>query len=999
MIYADIFPNSGHHYYFSDIMMEYPGHSGPSEEEHVHGKVLTELGRAPLLDYNPGVDKPTLEALRGELPKICGISSWKRVPGKPWLRYRFGIRSYPFEVSPQDLQAGDEGSRSGIRKDSFEVRHYSVLGIWFAIESNVGDIKRGYVQRRTANVGENDPRQRMAGSQGPYVAKASNELTEMEVRVDFPGLPGKIPEEYRKISVAWTKPSGQPIFVDLIVDFGNSRTIVLALEDFKRPATSFPQICRPIAFIPERERVTVRSRNSRSLDDQLVDSWFVLNEPQFASLEADEHATVPVVERIETEARPASIFRRAKPTMEVSIDEYMPQMFVELSPAMMGSRARQLLSEIDVAAGGRYFMSSPKRYVWNSDRLEQDPGSAWTMVRNLWSDPLPRGALPGLKGEVLRYFPFDGRSWGIKDPPTGWDLARRPPNNPDLAEQPPSDMMSMAALAIVENAYRHIVSKDWSRGNEPNLSRVLRQIRVTYPSGWTSDEIAAYKEKWQKAIDVFSVSRFTDLRVVSDGGELPELKMDMDEAVASQLPMVYSMIQDMSRRGRHWCELYGRPDSRGRSTVRVMSIDIGGGTSDTSIVEYRDDGEGNTDLHTMLLLRESSTVAGDHLVKEIIERVLLPGIATKFGGNEEELERFASLFRTPAKYIAEKQQWSRITRLVLVPLVIKWLSELAGDKLGKDDGSASTPADAGCDGRALEELNEFARIEGLGDILLDRETAVPADKAMLEETVKQTFERFIKNHASMISAYDCDLVILTGKPSELPALRRLLERHLPLSPNHIIMAKGLQTGDWFPLARNGRVGDAKLMTAVGAALARAIFLTRIPNFRLALSTSFQQRYCWFIMDSQQQGQGDDADENILLADDEKIRVSEQALEFDEHEHNKITRKIPSSTYIGRSVFPRGGLVEPVYHLRLRKRDIAHENQSFDLMVTFERVSTGGEGSTESLKVSSVSGQDPAGRAISLEDIELKLCTMAQGGDHWLDNGRFAMDSRGSRAIG
>ncbi|MFL4214826.1 virulence factor SrfB, partial [Enterobacter mori] len=78
-------------------------------------------------------------------------------------------------------------------------------------------------------------------------------------------------------------------------------------------------------------------------------------------------------------------------------------------------------------------------------------------------------------------------------------------------------------------------------------------------------------------------------------------------------PFVYSEIRQLHNEGENWIELFGR--GRGTSAkVRLMTVDIGGGTTDVSVVEYQDSfAGGGVDLKARLCFRDSSSTAGDAL--------------------------------------------------------------------------------------------------------------------------------------------------------------------------------------------------------------------------------------------------------------------------------------------------------------------------------------------------------------------------------------------------
>ena len=398
----------------------------------------------------------------------------------------------------------------------------------------------------------------------------------------------------------------------------------------------------------------------------------MLNEPVFANLEPPASGFKPVIEyELAEEKSNGGFLSRNKVEKRHFVTARVPQMFVELSSVIMGDSAREILGNLNLEDGGNYSMSSPKRFTWDNDLIGKDALQWWTMVLNRWNpNSNNRIQLPKLAGSMLRFFPTSGRDWSIDAPPhEAADQSLRPSSNPQTPTYPRSDAMTWAALAILELAHRQITSEEWRRGNHPFVPRRLRNVLVTFPSGWSTEEAAAYRSKWEKALNVFTLSHLEDKRLVTEGGDRPTLLMDLDEAVASQLPFVYSEIRRLGDEGENWIELFGR----GKGTdarVRIMTVDIGGGTTDISIVEYGDMLEGGgVNLEAKLLFRDSGSVAGDALAKEIIECVLLPSIGSKFQGDSERMEAFENIFSSAQQSASAKAKWSRIVKLVLLPII------------------------------------------------------------------------------------------------------------------------------------------------------------------------------------------------------------------------------------------------------------------------------------------------------------------------------------------
>ena len=156
----------------------------------------------------------------------------------------------------------------------------------------------------------------------------------------------------------------------------------------------------------------------------------------FSDVEPTCSNFTPVVEIEEelTEEK-GGIFKRETNQSHYFATSRVPQMFVELSPVVMGDAARDILATINLRDGGNYTMSSPKRYAWDRDPVGRDGTACWTMVLNRWNpEAKSNQRLPRLGGSLFRFLPLDGRDWDIKTPPNEeMDSARRPRPRPEQA--------------------------------------------------------------------------------------------------------------------------------------------------------------------------------------------------------------------------------------------------------------------------------------------------------------------------------------------------------------------------------------------------------------------------------------------------------------------------------------------------------------------------------------------------------------------------------------
>ena len=922
-----VFPNSGHHYTFIPFS--------------------DKLGR----EVN-------------QLEKLC---KQERAPwfalGHKWMRGRYGMDS---ERNP---------------------------GLWVAVESNLGTVNRGSTFSPERQIPADElPEDSNLWKQSPYAYPSEDRLPESSDESEI--IPVTIPTpgdasrkiEVAKIQVIWRVPAGEPIDVDLVVDFGNTRTVALALEHCATQNGKLAAICRPLRFIKGGTEYTESKGRIDSDPSVIVDSWFVLHEPTFADCDPPSPKFAPVKEFDVEETAPKSLLRK-KSEKQVKVMERVPQMFLEYSPVVMGEDARNVLGSINLEHGGSYSMSSPKRYTWDSSLVGKQGEGFWTMVLNRWNPKSKNlAALPVLQGAFLRFLYEDGRNWDIENPPNESvaDVAA-PISNPQQPAYPRKDAMCWAALSILEVAFRQITSEEWRKENQPFVPRRIRNISVTYPSGWIDEETATYREMWQRAVDIFSLINFENVDLVSDGGSRPGLSMDLDEAVASQLPLVYSEIKRLGDVGENWIGLYGRGPNDDDSQIRIMTVDIGGGTTDISVVEYSDDLPGaGIALKYKPIFKDSNSYAGDSLAREVIERVLLPALARAAAIDEDhdDAETFENIFSASLQKQADTQKWSRIVKLVFLPIVRQWLRDLTDGKFGNPDTSKPWAPDEleGAEGklidaRALNEFNEFCDNAGLGANFLDPLTPLNYRPAVIKDCIKDALRPGLEPLAKYVTAFDVDLVSLSGKPSELPQVKELLDEILPILPQRIIPLKDYVAGDWYPMSGNRKISDAKTVTAVGAALHSAIQNGLIAGWTIIRDDSEVEtvRNYWGLMPPDSEKPGFGTDEPYLAA------------EVDSAPDIKLL----INSYIGRMRYKsEGSRPEQQYKLVWKNPDAwTNINTGSALSVEIRRVTDPETGNDVGLELGDKVELIGSDVEITSDDIVLQLCTL-EGGEFWIDTGRF-----------
>jgi len=870
---------------------------------------------------------------------------WRTPMDKTWLKGRIGSK-------PIVVDGGDPAE---------------VQGFWVAVDVNVGGPDRGYEvprseadtlqKSRTAGriIDDKDGPAIKAGCHNPYISSTADDLPreiKLNLNKEF-ALPPSFDE--MELEISFAEEAGAPIPVNLIVDFGNSRTVVLGLEQTDAGG-SLSSVCKPILFPKAGIEASAANDEDTKIQQAVPESWFVLMENLFRS-EPTHRLSAGFKPSFRKPTLLDRILNRGR-RLRTDTVTIAPHIFTQVSPAVMGLAAQEALADLDTEAGGLSFLSSPKRYVWDDAPLGEKGHTHWTMQRQPWRDSSHDAQkLVPLKGDIFRFMPNADADWSLENWSefTQSDQVMRP-------DQSRADSMIWVALSILEQADRQIQSEAWRKGNKPYLRRVLGDVILTYPAGWTQDEVNRYRTKWERARDIFILSR----RAVSDG-PIPEVRLPIDEAVASQLAIVYAEIHHMRDYGENWIELYGR--GRGEDArIRVMTIDIGGGTTDTSVVEYQDSLPGaGMDIMSRLVFKDSSTHAGDRLVKDVIEQALLPLIGADFHKTVETREIFEEVFFKSARIDSERAQWSVITRTVFVPIAQRWLKEMA---TSTDADLVITPASAGASPAQIERMNAILRAAGLVGEFLAPDTALKLERSGLDAIIQKWFSELAKVHGEIAGLFDCDVVILTGKPSELPAVRRLLERHVPVTTDRIISAKDYFAGDWLPMSKTGYIDDAKLVTALGSAALNSMQSGVLSgwNIRTEADPDYRRENHWGRIAGSLKPF---AESDILLPAGEMT----------------ASASLLTGSVIGRARFLNHVLPEQVYKLQ----HVSGRQMLVDVKLR-RVVAKPGKEDTHSMTGESlvlVKARDAHTRkAIPLSELRLQLCTLPQSEDYWQESGRF-----------
>lgn len=645
------------------------------------------------------------------------------------------------------------------------------------------------------------------------------------------------------------------------------------------------------------------------------------------------------------------------------------------SPVRVGPEAARLASMTDGTEGASG-LSSPKRYLWDSTARPQP----W--INN--NANLPQGVEPQeIRGPIISRLTESGR------------LVRREKGDlPGLMRRySRSSLYTLMLCELLIQALSQINSVEVRRNRPDSASpRRLRQVILTLPTATPLAEQKEMRARINEAMKiVWEVMGFDDTSGQNAAAlPKPTIHLDWDEATCTHLVYLYNEIQDRFHgTPREFVNLVAR-DGGQAGRLRVASIDIGGGTTDLMILSH--DVQANTDtvLVPQPVFREGFRLAGDDLLKEIVEHSILPGISgwLQAQGVTQPDRAISLLFGGNRDGMGQRERTMRaqLVSQVLAPAAIGMMQAYeAGDREGAILRLGELlPAEGVVAEPALRWVRDVVWPAGGGGNLLD--ATVRMDAQQIEQLIEGLVGPMIRDLCDLVRCHECDILLVSGRPSQLPVFRRLIEISMPVPANRIITMGHYRVGNWYPFRSDDfRIRDPKTTAVVGAMLCH-ICSQSVSNLTLRTEGLKMRSTARYI------GQMDDRGyipaDKILLENvdlDSGRGIDEFKLSFE------------SNCYIGFRQLPlarwRGS---PLYAIRFADPDKTPARVALPLTVTFERNDSGREGEEEDAKedfrvtdVEDANGENLGPRAVVQQLQTMVIESQAEAG-YWLDTGVLQM---------
>ncbi len=489
--------------------------------------------------------------------------------------------------------------------------------------------------------------------------------------------------------------------------------------------------------------------------------------------------------------------------------------------------------------------SSPKRYLWDDEPFAGE----WKFVseRDRYIGPAMKVSIEGLDEQFATdgSFVADPMKFGVRS-----SYSRR-------------SLMTFCFLEILLQVRMQINSVKFRErnGNESRRRRISRVI-LTCPTAMSRREQLVLRRCMEEASIVLSryyagtygevynpeddrdrievIPSVKDLAKNADNYDLRR-NWIYDEATCCQMVYLYSEMRRYLGNSHEFFDLYGkRRNGEQDRSLTIGSIDIGAGTTDIMICNYRNSGE---TIIPEPLFWETFHIAGDELVKRVIIDVLLNDPQEKYPGASgiitaqlraagcTDVPNIKAHFfgDTQAMGVREKRMRKEFNIQVLIPVANYLLDLLQHDA---DDRTLTFDEIFGAQRPSQALLDFFAEKMGFRF----EQTPIKYSRDFMNEIVCKVFEPPMRKWAALFYRYNCDIVLMAGRPCSLGQVHRLLRRLDAVKPNRLISMNDYRVGSWYPGSTGiGHFGDKKSMVAVGALISYLAETGKLNDFRLNTS--------------------------------------------------------------------------------------------------------------------------------------------------------------------
>ncbi len=562
--------------------------------------------------------------------------------------------------------------------------------------------------------------------------------------------------------------------VDMVIDIGNSRTTALLIEN----NSNFNQV-RPLSLIDYTDLLKEKKDKSciRSYKEPF-DMRLAFRKADFGSFGINDSK------------------------------QFVYPSFIRLGQEANSLIHRACASSFEEETLSTY--SSPKRYLWDNKPSKKEweflvlPGEELSHILNI----------RGISSNLMS----DGRI-----DVTGNDGGRS-------SHYSRRSLMTFAFLEMLSQANTQINSEPYRTDvGWKSVPRKIKRIIVTCPTAMSKIEREALVRCAKDAVTLYckfiSINNTPTIEIIPAVSSKKDNDGSWyyDEATCAQLVYIYGEV-GYKYKGvcSEFFNLYGKSiNGDSQPTLTVGSLDIGAGTSDLMISEYSYTKGDLTTITPDPKFYDSFYFAGDDILKALVKNVML--LDEKHSAFRKSLRNLDSIqYRQKIKnFFGPDYSGQTITDRVArrdfniqysVPLMTYFLELAANDSCScvvkyDDVFKINQP-----NRRVIED---FKKRMGIDITSITWEY----NKEFVADIISKEFEPLLKKIAAIFYAYSCDVILLSGRPSSLPAIRNIFLKYYPVSPNRLITLNNYYVGDWYPFCQNtGYITNPKTIVAMGGVI-------------------------------------------------------------------------------------------------------------------------------------------------------------------------------------
>ena len=486
--------------------------------------------------------------------------------------------------------------------------------------------------------------------------------------------------------------------------------------------------------------------------------------------------------------------------------------------------------------------SSPKRYLWDTKPYQ----GQWKYVseKDRFVGPSNTVFMEG----ITQQFRNDG------------SFTPDPKEMGEKSSYSRSSLMTFCFIEVLLQARMQINSiKFREKNGEEARKREIARVIITCPTAMPKEEQITLRKAMETATVVLKrclsktynmpyeadndrekVEIIPSVRDLSRSAEDADTRRTwcFDEATCCQMVYMYSELRRYLGNTQEFFNLYGkRRNGEAKKSLTVASLDIGAGTTDIMICNYKNLGES---IRPEPLFWDTYYLAGDDLVHRIIKDVILepqidnPDTSGIVARKLKEIGK-SDIADTMHHFFSDTQRMGVIDRRmrkefniqVLIPIAYHLL-----DKLQKNDDDCQLKFEDVFPTRkpSADLMDTFANQFGFRF----EDLQIPFCKRFLNEIICRVFERSLRKWASLFYSYKCDVVLLAGRPCSIDQLYRLVKRLTPVAPNRLVSMNDYRVGSWYVGSTDaGRFSnDKKSLVAMGALISYLAEQGKLPMFKL-----------------------------------------------------------------------------------------------------------------------------------------------------------------------